>query len=341
VRDRLEVRTPGGPGEPWTSRPFVGAPAVWTVGAGAVDADESDDCLLQGNDFVTPPTLFYTGIEGPPDVLRTAPPRFDASAIEIKQRFATSADGTRVPYFLVGPEGGADGPAPTLLGGYGGFEVSSSAAYSGIIGRSWLARGGTYALANIRGGGEYGPRWHRAGLRENRHRVYEDFEAVARDLIDRGVTTPRQLGISGGSNGGLLVGNMYVRTPELFGAVVCQVPLLDMKRYPHLLAGASWMAEYGDPDNPDDWEFIRTFSPYHLIEADRPYPPMLLTTSTLDDRVHPGHARKMAAALTKLGYDVTYWENIEGGHGGAADAPQQATMYALAYAFLHRHLMSS
>ena len=162
---------------------------------------------------------------------------------------------------------------------------------------------------------------------------------MARDLINRGITTPAQLGITGGSNGGLLVGNMYVRVPELFGAVVCQVPLLDMKRYSHLLAGASWMAEYGDPDVPDDWEFIKTFSPYHLIEAERAYPPFLLTTSTRDDRVHPGHARKMAAALSKMGHDVTYWENIEGGHGGAADAPQQATMSALAYTFLHRHLM--
>src|SRR4029077_12749703 len=169
-------------------------------------------------------------------------------------------------------------------------------------------------------------------------RAYEDFEAIARDLAEEKVTTPGQLGIMGGSNGGLLAGNMYVRTPELFGAVVCQAPLLDMKRYSHLLAGASWMAEYGDPDDPDDWKFIQTFSPYHLIAPDRPYPPMLLTTSPRDDRVHPGHARKMAAALLEAGYNVTYWENIEGGHAGAADAPQQAIMSALAYTFLHRHL---
>jgi prolyl oligopeptidase len=338
VRDRLEVCDPA---DGWARRPYRDAPPAWSLAVGAVDPDKSDDCLLIGTDFVTPATLFVTSLEDrPPEVLRVAPARFDATGLAVTQRFVTSADGTRVPYFLVSAEGGPAEPAPTLLGGYGGFEVSKSAAYSGIVGRSWLAKGGVYAVANIRGGGEYGPRWHRAGLRENRHRVYEDFEAVARDLIDTGVTTPKQLGISGGSNGGLLVGNMYVRAPELFGAVVCQVPLLDMKRYPHLLAGASWMAEYGDPDKPEDWEYIRTFSPYHLIEADRPYPPLLLTTSTRDDRVHPGHARKMAAALRELGYDVTYWENIEGGHGGAADAPQQATMWALTYAFLQRHLMA-
>jgi prolyl oligopeptidase len=338
VRDRIEVLTPA---DGWSRRWLAGLPDVWSIGGGGMDSDETDECLLQGNDFVTPLTLFYTTIDAhdqqPPEVLRTSPARFDASGLGITQNFATSADGTKVPYFVVGPKDGQSGPAPTLVGGYGGFEISNTAAYSALIGREWLAAGGTYVLANIRGGGEYGPNWHRAGLRENRHRVYEDYEAVARDLIARGITTPQQLGTTGGSNGGLLVGNMYVRSPELFGAIVCQVPLLDMKRYSHLLAGASWMAEYGDPDT-DDWEFIKTFSPYHLIEADRRYPPMLLTTSTRDDRVHPGHARKMAARLNKLGHDVTYWENIEGGHGGAADAPQQATMHALAFTFLRRHL---
>jgi prolyl oligopeptidase len=335
VRDRLEILTPG---SGWSIRPLADRPEVWSLAAGAVDADEHDECLLVGDDFLTPTTLFHGTVGAGFEVLRTSPARFDADGLAIEQHFAASADGTRVPYFVVGPKERGDDPAPTLLGGYGGFEIANTPVYSGIIGRSWLARGGTYALANIRGGGEYGPRWHRSGLRENRHRVYEDFEAVAVDLQERGVTTPARLGISGGSNGGLLVANMYVRRPELFGAVVCQVPLLDMKRYPHLLAGASWMAEYGDPDDPADWEFIRTFSPYHLVEADRRYPPMLLTTSTRDDRVHPGHARKMAALLTELGHDVTYWENIEGGHGGAADAPQRAAMQALAYTFLHRHL---
>jgi prolyl oligopeptidase len=335
VRDRVEVVSLTGD-QP--TRPLAGTPQVWTVAASPVDADESDDCLLAGNDFVTPASLYLVSA-GTTEVLKTAPDRFDTSGMTIEQHFATSADGTRVPYFQVGRASSA--PGPTLLDGYGGFEVANTAAYSGIIGRSWLAHGGTYVLANIRGGGEYGPRWHQAGLRENRHRVYEDFEAVARDLVERGVTTPAQLGIKGGSNGGLLVGNMYVRCPELFAAVVCQVPLLDMQRYHHLLAGASWMAEYGDPRNPDDWAFMQTFSPYHLVEADRAYPPMLLMTSTKDDRVHPGHARKMAARLRNLGHDVVYWENIEGGHGAAADAAQQATMWALAYTFLRRHLMAT
>lgn len=337
VRDRIEVATPA---QGWERRPFKGQPPVWSVGAVAMEADDNDDCLMSGNDFVTPSSLYYGAIGEQPKILRRSTARFDADGFAVTQHFVASLDGTRIPYFVVAPEGGHETPAPTLLGGYGGFEVSSQPAYSGVLGRSWLLAGGTYVLANIRGGGEYGPAWHLAGLREHRHRIYEDFEAVARDLIARGVTTPAQLGCSGGSNGGLLVGNMYVRSPELWGAIVCQVPLLDMRRYHLLLAGASWMAEYGNPDEPADWEFIKTFSPYHLVDADRRYPPMLLTTSTRDDRVHPGHARKMAARLSQLGHDVTYWENIEGGHGGAADAAQQAVMSSLAYTFLQRHLMA-
>ena len=210
---------------------------------------------------------------------------------------------------------GATGPGPTLLYGYGGFEVPLLPAYSAGVGRAWLNRGGTYVVANIRGGGEYGPSWHRAALREHRHRAYEDFAAVARDLVDRGVTTRAQLGIQGGSNGGLLMGNMLTTYPELFGAVVCQVPLLDMRRYSRLLAGASWIAEYGDPDEPTDWRFLQRYSPYH-----------------------PGHARKMAALLHDSGQDVLSWENIEGGHGGAASNAQRATMNALAFEFLWQRL---
>ncbi|MHB1289687.1 prolyl oligopeptidase family serine peptidase, partial [Georgenia sp.] len=229
-------------------------------------------------------------------------------------------------------------PAPTLLSGYGGFEISRVPTYSGSTGRAWLERGGTYVVANIRGGGEYGPRWHQAALRGQRHRAYEDFAAVARDLIARGVTDAAHLSAQGGSNGGLLVGNMLVHYPELFGALVCQVPLLDMRRYSHLLAGASWMAEYGDPDDPEQWEFIRKFSPYHLFDATAAYPPVLFTTSTRDDRVHPGHARKMAALMQGAGKDITYYENIEGGHGGAADNAQAAFMQALAFEFLWQRL---
>jgi len=337
VRNRVVVCTPEGAG--WRVRDQEGIAGLWSTAATPVDDDESDDIWLLGDDFITPTTLHRVSPGAAPAPVRSAPSRFDASGLSVVQHFVTSADGTRIPYFVVGPEGGSSEPGPTLLGGYGGFEVPRLPAYGGILGRSWLTAGGTYVLANIRGGGEYGPRWHRAGLRDQRPRVYEDFEAVARDLIERGVTTPSQLGCSGGSNGGLLVGNMYVRSPELWGAIVCQVPLLDMKRYHHLLAGASWMAEYGDPDDPDDWAFIQGFSPYHLVDADREYPPLLLTTSTRDDRVHPGHARKMAAKLGSYGKDVLYWENVEGGHGGAADAPQTAVLQALMYTFLRRHLM--
>ena len=266
------------------------------------------------------------------------PEFFDASRHVVEQHFATSKDGTRVPYFLVRPKDLAlDGSTPTLLYGYGGFEIPMVPGYSGGMGRSWLDKGGVYVVANIRGGGEYGPRWHQAALKQNRHKAYEDFAAVAQDLVKRGITAPRHLGIQGGSNGGLLTGNMLTQYPELFGAVVVQVPLLDMKRYNKLLAGASWMAEYGNPDTAD-WEFIRTFSPYHLFDPGKSYPPVIFTTSTRDDRVHPGHARKMAAKMIEAGKDVTYYENIEGGHGGAANNAQAAHMSALAYQFLWERL---
>ncbi|HEU5084711.1 MAG TPA: prolyl oligopeptidase family serine peptidase [Acidimicrobiales bacterium] len=339
VRNRIEVAAPPvQPIDDWHVTTLGGLPDVWSLEVSSVDADTCDDVWLVANDFLTPESLYRVPVGeagGEPELLRQAPARFDAAGLSIAQHFATSADGTRVPYFEVSRD---DGPRPTLLGGYGGFEVPRLPAYAPALGRAWLEAGGTYVLANIRGGGEYGPRWHQAGLRERRPRVYEDFEAVARDLVERGVTTHDQLGCTGGSNGGLLVGNMYVRSPELWGAIVCQVPLLDMRRYHLLLAGASWMAEYGDPDDPADWAFMQEWSPYHQVDPDRAYPPLLLTTSTRDDRVHPGHARKMVALLGELGKDVTYWENVEGGHGGAADAAQQATMQALLYVFLRRHL---
>jgi prolyl oligopeptidase len=208
------------------------------------------------------------------------------------------------------------------------------------MGRLWLARGGTYVLANIRGGGEYGPGWHTQAMREGRHLVAEDFAAVATDLVERDITTVPQLGAQGGSNGGLLMGVMLTRYPQLFGALVCQVPLADMRRFHLLLAGASWVAEYGNPDNPADWEFISEYSPYHNISTDVHYPPVLITTSTRDDRVHPGHARKMTAALQAAGHRVYYYENIEGGHAGAADNAQIAFKSALSFSFLWRMLGS-
>lgn len=315
-----------------------------SIGVAAVDADESDEVWVTTSGFLQPTTLWLgdlapicEGAEaGELERIKAAPHRFDTEGLEATQHFAVSADGTRIPYFRIGPvEPAAPGKEPTLLYGYGGFEISMTPSYLGPIGRAWLERGGTYVVACIRGGGEYGPAWHQAALRENRHRAYEDFEAIAEDLTERGVTSPEHLAVRGGSNGGLLTGNMLVRRPELFGAVVIQVPLLDMKRYSHLLAGASWMAEYGDPDT-DDWEFIRTFSPYHLLREGVAYPPTFVLTSTRDDRVHPGHARKLTAALESLGADVRAWENIEGGHGGAASNEQAARMSALIFAFLWR-----
>ena len=342
VRNRVEVLVPPADGATgWERGPLPGAPTTATLSVGAVDRDESDDLWVVGTDFLTPATLHVVDAAGrtAPEVLRSAPSAFDASGLAFEQRFATSDDGTRVPYFVVRSKDAAAGePAPTLLYGYGGFEVSLTADYSGVLGRSWLERGGTYVLANIRGGGEYGPAWHQAALRENRHRAFEDFAAVARDLVTTGVTTPERLGCKGGSNGGLLTGAMLTMYPELFGAIVIQVPLLDMRRYTKLLAGASWAAEYGDPDNPEQWDYLRTFSPYHLVRHGATYPPVLLTTSTRDDRVHPGHARKMTALLEQVGADVTYVENIEGGHGGAADNAQAAHMSALAYEFLWQQL---
>jgi len=244
-----------------------------------------------------------------------------------------------VPYFQIGPGTlPSDGSSPTLLYGYGGFEIPLLPGYEPIAGAAWLEQRHVYVIANIRGGGEFGPEWHQAALKAKRPRAYEDFIAVAEDLIARKVTSSKHLGIKGGSNGGLLVGNMLTMRPDLFGGVVCQVPLLDMRRFHRLLAGASWMGEYGNPDKPEEWEFIRGFSPYHNLHREATYPPVLITTSTRDDRVHPGHARKMAAQLQELGKRVLYYENIEGGHGGAANNRQRAFMDALGYTFLEREL---
>lgn len=338
VKNRLTVLTPAAQGA-WKAQPFLGAPAIGTVGANAVDEEASDDFFMTVTDFLTPTALFHGTVGQVPDKLKEAPAFFDASGLEISQHFTPSKDGTRIPYFQVSAKGlKLDGTQPTLLGGYGGFEVSEVPYYSGLVGRGWLSQGGVYAIANIRGGGEYGPRWHQAALKEKRPRAYEDFAAVAQDLATRKVTSPKRLGILGGSNGGLLMGNMLTTYPELFGAIVCQVPLLDMKRYSHLLAGASWMAEYGDPDQPDQWAYLRGFSPYHNVRPEAAYPPVLFMTSTRDDRVHPGHARKMMARVSEVSKNAHYFENIEGGHGGAANNTQSAHMWALAYTFLWQNL---
>jgi prolyl oligopeptidase len=337
VKSRFAVLTPGPDG--WSRAPLGGVPEVGSADILGTDPDVSDEYFLNASGYTQPATLYRgeigSEIDGEVEVLKRAPAFFDATDIRVAQHFATSDDSTKIPYFVVG-----NGAGPTLLTGYGGFEVSLTPAYSGTIGRGWLARGGTYVVANIRGGGEYGPTWHQSVQRERRLRVYEDFAAVAKDLVARGITTPERLGIQGGSNGGLLMGVMLTRYPELFGAIVCQVPLLDMRRYHKLLAGASWMAEYGDPENPADWAFLQEYSPYHNVHSGRSYPPTLVITSTRDDRVHPGHARKMVARLRELGHDVRYYENIEGGHGAAADNEQLAFKWALAFEFLWEHLGS-
>jgi prolyl oligopeptidase len=332
VASRVEIVTPGS----WQRRPVTDVPANTNTVIVAAD-DTGDEIFLDSSGFTTPSRLLHGAVDGPLEQIKSAPAFFDAEGMTVAQHFATSKDGTAIPYFVVRPRD-ATGPGPTLLGGYGGFEVARTPGYDGVLGRLWLARGGTFVLANIRGGGEYGPGWHTQAMRAGRHLVAEDFASVATDLVDRGIATVQQLGAQGGSNGGLLMGVMLTKYPELFGALVCQVPLLDMRRFHLLLAGASWVAEYGDPDNPDDWEFIAEYSPYQNISADVEYPPVLITTSTRDDRVHPGHARKMTAALEAAGHRVWYYENIEGGHAGAADNAQTAFKSALSFSFLWRML---
>ncbi|MDP1559883.1 MAG: prolyl oligopeptidase family serine peptidase [Pirellulaceae bacterium] len=340
VKNKLFVLTPGQKG--WSKQPLQGAPAIGTVSAGPVDSDESNAYFMTVNDYLTPTTLALGEIGADPERLKSLPAMYNADGLEVTQHFAVSQDGTKVPYFQVSRQGlELNGQHPTLLYGYGGFEISLTPSYNPVVGRAWTSQGGVYVVANIRGGGEYGPRWHQAALKENRLRAYEDFAAVAEDLVRRRVTKPEKLGIQGGSNGGLLVGNMVALYPKLFEAAVCQVPLLDMRRYHQLLAGASWMAEYGNPDDPKQWSYIQKFSPYQNIRPDVKYPEVLFTTSTRDDRVHPGHARKMFARMEQQGHAVRYFENIEGGHGGAANNGQTAYMQALAFRFLSEKLVGS
>ncbi|WP_328924070.1 prolyl oligopeptidase family serine peptidase [Streptomyces sp. NBC_00190] len=339
VSSRMELLTPGPDG--WSRAPLPGVPPLSTASVTCTDPDVSDEYFLNVSGFLQPSTLYRGTAGGDSESLKQGPALFDTAGLAVRQYFATSADGTRVPYFVVGPED-RPGPGPTLLYGYGGFEISMVPQYRAVTGRAWLARGGTYVVAGIRGGHEYGPSWHKAALGANRVRAYEDFAAVARDLVARDITTPAQLGIEGGSNGGLLMGAMLTRDPELFGAVVAHVPLLDMLRFHKLLAGASWIAEYGDPDSPADRPHLERISPYHQVRAEgAPYPPLLLLTSTRDDRVHPGHARKMAARLREFGHPVLFHEHLGGGHAGATDHGQTAFNEALVHTFLWDRLTPS
>lgn len=330
----------------WVRR-VVDAPFPGKLGVGGLHAPFvandplANSYLLNYADFLTPDSL-YLGQAGSDtrELLKSRPRFYDTDGMRAEQQFATSKDGTKVPYFVVWPKGAkADGHNPTVLYGYGGYQISQLPSYSGEYGVAWHARGGVLVIANIRGGGEFGPTWHTTATKANKQRSYDDFAAVAEDLIARKITSAKHLGIYGGSNGGLLVGAVMVQRPELFGAVVSSVPLLDMRRYHHMLAGNSWMAEYGDPDVAEEWGWISKYSPYQNVKAGAKYPKVLFTTSTRDDRVHPAHARKMVARMLEQGHkDVLYYENMEGGHGGAADNTQRAHLQALEFAYLWAQL---
>jgi prolyl oligopeptidase len=318
----------------WQEIPMLGVPLTSSISVRklAQGAPESEVLLFGAEGFLTPSTLLLGDASGAHEVLKSLPAQFDATGLAVEQLMATADDGTAIPYFLIGPAAPA-ADAPVYLYGYGGFEVSLTPFYAAQAGAVWAPRGGRLAIANIRGGGEFGPAWHHAGMRAGKRVAQDDFAAVAADIAGRGIAAPARILGAGGSNGGLLIGNMLTRHPQRFGALICTVPLLDMRRYTKLLAGASWIAEYGDPDEPADWAFLRQISAYHLVEPGQLYPPILIATTRRDDRVHPGHARKMAARLQALGYDALYYEQAEGGHGHGADAGQRAFFVALEYAF--------
>jgi prolyl oligopeptidase len=334
VRNRVMVITRKG--KTWEKTPLD--ERAGAIHVAAFDEDHSDDAWLWLEDFTVPNSLhLWSAKTKKKELVKQNPSYFDATGLDVTQHFATSKDGTKIPYFEVGRKD-RSGPVPTIIEAYGGFEIPQTPGYGGSIGAAWLERGGTYVLANLRGGGEYGPAWHEAAMKRSRQAAYDDMAAVAEDLIKRGVATAKTLGTMGGSNGGLLTSVMLTQRPELFGAIVSQVPLTDMRRYHKLLAGASWMSEYGDPDDPKDWEAMAKYSPFHNVKRDAHYPPVLFTTSTKDDRVHPGHARKMVAKLEAMGHSPLYYENIEGGHGGSADIKQAAYVRAMVLTFLGTRL---
>ncbi len=334
VMQLLELR----PQETGWGRQTVPLPANGSLSIVSA-SPHSDLALVNFEAFLKPDTLYAITPGKAPKAVAQLPARFDAAELSVRQTFATSSDGVKVPCFIIEPKR-LSGPLPTLLYGYGGFEIALTPSYLSPLATAWLQAGGVFAIANIRGGGEYGPRWHQAALGPNRQRAYDDFAAVAEHLAATGVTRPQQLGIYGGSNGGLLVGVAFTQRPELFGAAVSAVPLLDMLRYDKLLAGASWTGEYGDPDDPEARRWLAAYSPYQNTRPDAAYPPMFLTTSTKDDRVHPGHARKMAARLKAQGHAALYYENTEGGHSAAANLAQLARRDALVATFLMQELMA-
>ncbi len=288
-------------------------------------------------DFLTPTTLYFDNGDNDAKLIKSLPARFDAQGATMTQNEAASADGTIIPYFVVRPSG-ADGPTPVTLYGYGGFKTSIYPWYRASTGRTWLSKGGAYAVANIRGGGEFGPAWHEAARKTNRQRAFDDFIAVAEDMIARGLTTPEQLGLQGESNGGLLVGAVAMQRPELFKSVVCQVPLLDMMRYMEIGTGPQWEAEFGNPNDPEERAAMLKYSPYHNVQPDGEYPSIFFITATSDDRVTPVHARKMAARMEEQGHDYLFYENTEGGHAAAANNAQEAEVLALTYTYFAQEL---
>jgi len=333
-------------GENWTGRATdMGGDMAGNMGGEDVvsirsASPDSNDMLMARDGLLTPNSLHFMNFKtGKNKQLQSLPHRFDVAGLMVEKKTAQSKDGTEVPYFLVYKKGTKmNRKTPVLQYGYGGFEISILPHYRGLMGKLWLEKGGAYVIANIRGGGEYGPRWHDAALHENRQRAYEDFFAVAETVQASGLSSPEHYGAIGRSNGGLLMGVSFTQRPDLFGAIICGVPLLDMKRYNKLLAGASWMAEYGNPDKPEEWAYISQYSPLQNLRKDQKYPKVYFFTSTKDDRVHPGHARKMAAKMEAFGHDFYYYENIEGGHKGNANYDQEATMRALEYLYLKRQL---
>ncbi|OTP74017.1 prolyl oligopeptidase family serine peptidase [Caballeronia sordidicola] len=323
----------------WTCRDFA-VPAASQSYVNSIDSERDDTVLVYIEHFLSPPSMYFADLAAPGSewqLLARLPSQFDATGLIAERRHAMAPDGVKIPYWLVGHEANVKGEqsAPCLLYGYGGFEVALDPHYDATTGMAWLESGGLYAIANIRGGGEFGPGWHQAAQREKRQVAFDDFIAVAEALVASGVTTSKQLAVRGGSNGGLLTGVMLVQRPELFGAVVSEVPLLDMARFHVLLQGASWMDEYGDPDDAADLRFLMTYSPYQNVKADVKYPPVMFTSSATDDRVHPGHARKMAARMQAQGNDrVWYLENRDGGHGAGVEAESIARVEATAFTFL-------
>jgi prolyl oligopeptidase len=316
-----------------TGLPDIGVANVWPLD---VRTEESNgDLLASAQDPLTPPSLFLVRPGAAPELSKRAPEAFDPAGLVVTRHETTSPDGARIPYVQVGPPS-ETGAAPVHLSGYGGFGISQLPYYNSAVGKLWLERGGTSVVANIRGGGEFGTAWHEAGRREGKRASHDDFAAVAADLVRRGVTNPRRIAAEGGSNGGILITNMLTRYPERFGALFCTIPLIDMRRYSKLHAGASWIAEYGDPENPDDWEFLKEISAYHAALPGRSYPPILIATSRRDDRVHPGHARKMAAKLQAMGYEAYFYEPAAGGHGYGKDNRERASFTALGYNFMRR-----